>query len=93
MCYLALVATSCGGHARTVGQRPQLSPLLISQVHKSANTNNQGQVKQPASRDTSRSKGPRYYDIGLYVGICGPVLSGIPAVLISPVAFLQRPAR
>jgi hypothetical protein len=33
-----LVATSCGGHARTVGQRPQFSPLLISQVHKSANT-------------------------------------------------------
>jgi len=36
---------------------------------------------------------PFYHDMGLYLGICAPVLLGIPAVLTSPVAFLQRPAR
>ncbi|MGV0812473.1 AMP-binding protein [Mycolicibacterium boenickei] len=36
---------------------------------------------------------PFYHDMGLYLGVCGPVLSGVPAVLMSPVAFLQRPAR
>lgn len=36
---------------------------------------------------------PFYHDMGLYLGICGPVLSGLPAVITSPIAFLQRPAR
>jgi fatty acid CoA ligase FadD28 len=36
---------------------------------------------------------PFYHDMGLYLGVCAPVLLGIPAVLLSPVAFLQRPAR
>lgn len=36
---------------------------------------------------------PFYHDMGLYLGVCAPVLLGIPAVLTSPVAFLQRPAR
>jgi acyl-CoA synthetase (AMP-forming)/AMP-acid ligase II len=36
---------------------------------------------------------PFYHDMGLYLGICAPVLLGVPAVLMSPVAFLQRPAR
>lgn len=36
---------------------------------------------------------PFYHDMGLYLGVCGPVLAGIPAVVTSPVAFLQRPAR
>lgn len=36
---------------------------------------------------------PFYHDMGLYLGICAPILLGIPAVLTSPVAFLQRPAR
>lgn len=36
---------------------------------------------------------PFYHDMGLYLGVCGPVLAGVPAVLMSPVAFLQRPAR
>lgn len=36
---------------------------------------------------------PFYHDMGLYLGICAPVLLGIPAVLTSPAAFLQRPAR
>ncbi|OBG96059.1 acyl-CoA synthetase [Mycobacterium sp. E136] len=36
---------------------------------------------------------PFYHDMGLYLGVCGPVLTGLHAVLTSPVAFLQRPAR
>jgi long-chain fatty acid adenylase/transferase FadD26 len=36
---------------------------------------------------------PFYHDMGLLNGIVGPVLSGVPAVLTTPVAFLQKPAR
>ncbi|EID12079.1 acyl-CoA synthetase [Mycobacterium xenopi RIVM700367] len=36
---------------------------------------------------------PFYHDMGLYLGMCGPILTGLRAVLTSPVAFLQRPAR
>lgn len=36
---------------------------------------------------------PFYHDMGLYLGLCGPILTGLHAVLTSPVAFLQRPAR
>ena len=36
---------------------------------------------------------PFYHDMGLIVGIVLPVLAGTPAVLTSPVSFLQRPAR
>jgi fatty acid CoA ligase FadD28 len=36
---------------------------------------------------------PFYHDMGLMAGIFKPVLGGVHAVLMSPVAFLQRPAR
>jgi polyketide synthase 12 len=36
---------------------------------------------------------PFYHDMGLYLGIIFPVLSGHPALITSPVSFLQRPAR
>jgi fatty acid CoA ligase FadD28 len=36
---------------------------------------------------------PFYHDMGLIFGICAPVLWGCRTVLMSPVAFLQRPAR
>jgi fatty acid CoA ligase FadD28 len=36
---------------------------------------------------------PFYHDMGLFLGICGPILGGYRGVLTSPVAFLQRPAR
>lgn len=36
---------------------------------------------------------PFYHDMGLHLGIIFSVLTGFPAVLMSPVAFLQRPAR
>ncbi|MFZ0228325.1 MAG: AMP-binding protein, partial [Mycobacterium sp.] len=36
---------------------------------------------------------PFYHDMGLLLGILAPVLRGFPAVLTSPMAFLQKPAR
>ncbi len=36
---------------------------------------------------------PFYHDMGLMLGICKPVLGGLHTVLMSPVSFLQRPAR
>jgi long-chain fatty acid adenylyltransferase FadD28 len=36
---------------------------------------------------------PFYHDMGLYHGIIFPILTGMRAVLTSPVSFLQRPAR
>jgi acyl-CoA synthetase (AMP-forming)/AMP-acid ligase II len=36
---------------------------------------------------------PFYHDMGLVLGICAPIMAGFPAVLTSPIAFLQRPAR
>jgi fatty acid CoA ligase FadD21 len=36
---------------------------------------------------------PFYHDMGLMMGICAPILSGHPAVLTSPTAFVESPAR
>jgi len=36
---------------------------------------------------------PFYHDMGLVFGICAPIIVGRPAVLMSPMAFLQKPAR
>ncbi|MDZ4268418.1 MAG: AMP-binding protein [Mycobacterium sp.] len=36
---------------------------------------------------------PFYHDMGLVLGVCAPILGGFPAELMSPVAFLEKPAR
>lgn len=36
---------------------------------------------------------PFYHDMGLMLGIVGPILSGQPALLMSPIAFLTNPVR
>jgi fatty acid CoA ligase FadD28 len=36
---------------------------------------------------------PFYHDMGLFVGVLMPLLTGRPGVLFSPATFLQRPAR
>jgi fatty acid CoA ligase FadD28 len=36
---------------------------------------------------------PFDHDMGLIMGICAPIVGGFRAVLMSPAAFLQRPAR
>jgi fatty acid CoA ligase FadD21 len=36
---------------------------------------------------------PFYHDMGLVLGVCAPILSGVRAELTSPIAFLEKPAR
>jgi fatty acid CoA ligase FadD28 len=36
---------------------------------------------------------PFYHDMGLILGVCAPVVLGHPGILMSPVSFLQNPAR
>jgi len=36
---------------------------------------------------------PFYHDMGLFLGICGPILGGFRSVFTSPASYLQRPAR
>jgi long chain fatty acid CoA FadD26 len=36
---------------------------------------------------------PFYHDMGLVIGVLAPIAVGVPAVLMSPMAFLQKPAR
>jgi fatty acid CoA ligase FadD28 len=36
---------------------------------------------------------PFYHDMGLFLGVCAPIIGGFRTVLTSPMAFLQRPAR
>jgi acyl-CoA synthetase (AMP-forming)/AMP-acid ligase II len=36
---------------------------------------------------------PLFHDMGLMVGVVEPVFAGLPVILMSPVSFLQRPAR
>jgi fatty acid CoA ligase FadD28 len=36
---------------------------------------------------------PFYHDMGLFMGMCAPILAGLHTVLMSPMSFLERPAR
>ncbi len=36
---------------------------------------------------------PFYHDMGLMLGVAAPILGGVPGDLMSPIAFLTRPAR
>ncbi|BBZ36290.1 AMP-binding protein [Mycolicibacterium confluentis] len=77
------------------------TPAGVVMSHKNIMTNYQqwafdffsvhGRIPPPGT--TIVSWLPFYHDMGLYLGICAPVLLGVPAVLTSPMAFLQRPAR
>ena len=47
----------------------------------------------PPAQTTIVSWLPFYHDLGLMLGICAPLVIQRRAVLLSPVSFLQRPAR
>jgi long chain fatty acid CoA FadD26 len=47
----------------------------------------------PPSDTTVVSWLPFFHDMGLIHGVCAPIHTGLQAVLMSPMAFLQRPAR
>jgi long-chain fatty acid adenylyltransferase FadD28 len=49
--------------------------------------------KLPSPDTTVVSWLPFDHDMGLIMGICAPIVGGFRAVLMSPAAFLQRPAR
>ncbi len=36
---------------------------------------------------------PLSHNMGLFIGVCAPILAGLYSVLMSPMAFIQRPAR
>jgi long-chain fatty acid adenylyltransferase FadD28 len=36
---------------------------------------------------------PLYHNMGLFIGVCAPILAGLHSVLMSPLSFVQHPAR
>jgi long-chain fatty acid adenylyltransferase FadD28 len=36
---------------------------------------------------------PLYHNMGLFIGVCAPILAGLHSILMSPLSFVQRPAR
>ena len=36
---------------------------------------------------------PLSHNMGLFIGVCAPILAGLRSVLMSPLSFVQRPAR
>src|ERR1700744_1301173 len=77
------------------------SPAAVVVTHKNILANVQ-QVREdyfeaegaiPPSDTTLVSWLPVYHDMGLLLGITGALTMGLHSVLMSPMAFLQRPAR
>ncbi|MDT5314389.1 MAG: hypothetical protein QOE74_3409, partial [Mycobacterium sp.] len=83
----------------TSGSTRTPAGVMVSQRNLFANFEQQvaallseyGKVAPPGT--TVVSWLPFYHDMGLILGICAPILGGWHSVLMSPIAFLQRPAR
>jgi long-chain fatty acid adenylase/transferase FadD26 len=77
------------------------SPAAVVVTHKNILANVQqvradyfeAEGKVPPPDTTTVSWLPLYHDMGLLVGITGALVIGLHSVLMSPMAFLQRPAR
>ena len=83
----------------TSGSTRQPAGVMVSYSNLQANDNfsmaayfpETGGIEPPDHTIVSWT--PFYHDLGLFMGVCKPVLSGCSAVLTSPAAFLERPAR
>ncbi|MBJ7338435.1 AMP-binding protein [Mycolicibacterium sp.] len=83
----------------TSGSTRTPAGVMVSQRNLLANFEQQvaallsdyGKVAPPGT--TVVSWLPFYHDMGLILGICAPILGGWHSVVMSPIAFLQRPAR
>jgi len=83
----------------TSGSTRTPAGVMVSQRNLFANFEQQvssllseyGKVAPPGT--TVVSWLPFYHDMGLILGICAPILGGWHSVVMSPIAFLQRPAR
>ncbi len=83
----------------TSGSTRQPAGVMISNKNLLANFNQitsdyfveYGKVAPPDT--TVVSWLPFYHDMGMVLGICFPIMAGLPSVLTSPTAFLQNPAR
>jgi long-chain fatty acid adenylase/transferase FadD26 len=77
------------------------SPAAVVVTHKNILANVQqvqadyfeAEGKTPPRDTTLVSWLPLYHDMGLLLGITGALVIGLHSVLMSPMAFLQRPAR
>jgi acyl-CoA synthetase (AMP-forming)/AMP-acid ligase II len=73
--------------------------VMVSQRNLFANFEKQMSIlfndygKKAPPDTTAVSWLPFYHDMGLFLGIFAPVLGGWHSVVMSPIAFLQRPAR
>lgn len=76
-------------------------PAGVSMTHKNVSANLHQAVNElfesfdpvPPPGTTVVSWAPFYHDMGMLIGICAPLVHGFHAVLMSPVAFLQKPSR
>lgn len=83
----------------TSGSTRTPAGVMVSQRNLFANFEQQvsallseyGRVAPPGT--TVVSWLPFYHDMGLILGICAPIMGGWHSVVMSPIAFLQRPAR
>ena len=83
----------------TSGSTRTPAGVMVSQRNLFANFEQQvsslladyGRVAPPGT--TVVSWLPFYHDMGLILGICAPILGGWHSVVMSPLAFLARPAR
>ncbi|MGF2944897.1 AMP-binding protein [Mycobacterium sp. Lab-001] len=88
----AYVQYTSGSTRRPAGVMVSYSNLQVNYKLTMAGCFPQSGGTAPANH-TIVSWTPFYHDLGLIMGVCTPVLSGCRAVLTSPAAFLERPAR
>ena len=77
----------------TSGSTGQPKGVILTHANLLANIRAMGEVIQADSTDVFVSWLPLYHDMGLIGAWLGSLYYGIPLVLMSPLAFLARPAR